>query len=661
MLHPNICTVRIALATLLLIIFSQLAVGQQETTIDTILVISTGLPQSLTETGKSVTVLSGEELAKIPANSIDDLLKYIPGIEVQARSAFGAQGDISMRGATFTQVLVLLDGMRVNDPLTAHFNSNLPVTMGEISRIEVLRGPAAALYGADAVGGVINIITKGFDPKLKSTTQEISGSYSLGEHALRMGSLGFSTQKKKLFVGGGLTSSKSTGQLIGGKTILGEDGSSTSLDPYRNHFDIQTVGLTLGYRPNNKWNIAMRSAHDHRDFDARYYYTVSSFDKSIEEVTNWWHQAAINYIGKKSVTAFQIAHKHTTDRFEFSPDFPSTNLHTTKLTNLQATHRTNVSSNLDLLAGAQVLWKSISSTDRGIHDDVGYGLFLSALWQPVTHLSLTPSIRLDNDQIFGTEFTPQLNLSYLSGAWTFRGSIGRAIRAPDYTERFVSFNLDDLTSGRNLGNPNLQAERSWSREVGLDWAPHSSTLVRLTYFNRNSENLIDYSLTSYSSIPRKENLLEDASYFYATNLAEVTSNGIELQGTYSRQLNSALHLRAKFGYTFLKTTSPAGIISVYTSNHARHLFSFQGHLQHRRFHVAISALYKERPAREAVGIAATLTPSYSIWNAEFGLSLIENNLSLILNSQNIFDTNYSDILGAVIPGRWTRVGIKFRF
>ena len=660
MSHHSISTVRISMAALLVAMLQQLAVSQQQMTVDTILVTSTGLPQTLSQTGKSVTVLTAEDLAQIPANSIDDLLKYIPGIEVQARSAFGAQGDISMRGSTFTQVLVLLDGMRINDPLTAHFNSNLPVTMEEISRIEVLRGPAAALYGADAVGGVINIITKGFATQRNESGQTISGSYHLGEHRLRMGSLGFSKQTEKLYVGAGIASSKSDGQLIGGKSITGTDGNTTELTPYRNYFDIQTVGLTLGYRPNNKWNIAMRSAHDQRDFDARYYYTVSTFDKSNEQVNNWWHQASISHLGNKSVSSLQIAHKHTTDRFEFSPDFPSTNLHTTKLTNLQATHRINLSRQIDLMGGIQTLWKSISSTDRGIHDDLSYGLFLTALLQPTEAFSITPSLRMDHDNVFGTEFTPQLNASYLMGPWTFRTSVGRAIRAPDYTERFVSFNLTDLTSGRNLGNPNLQAERSWSQEIGVDWTPHPAALVAFTFFRRQSKNLIDYSLTSYAEIPRKDNLLSDASYFYATNLAEVASSGFELQGMLTKNLGDS-RLQGRLGYTYLNTSSDEEIISVYTSNHARHLLSFEASLRHPVFHIALSGLYKDRPEREATGIASTLTQRYSIVNAEIGIFLISNQLSLTLNSQNIFNTPYQDILGAIIPGRWSRIGVKFRF
>ena len=127
--------------------------------IDTIQVSITRVPQKITETGRNINVISGLELQKMAFNSLDEALQYLPGIEVQSRNGFGAQADISMRGATFTQVLILLDGLKMNDPLTGHFNGAFPITPAEIDRIEILRGPAAALYGPDAVGGItINCI-----------------------------------------------------------------------------------------------------------------------------------------------------------------------------------------------------------------------------------------------------------------------------------------------------------------------------------------------------------------------------------------------------------------------------------------------------------------------------------------------------------------------
>ena len=89
-----------------------------------------------------------------------DALRLLPGVWVRQRGPFGSQTDISVRGASFGQTLVLVDGVRINDPQTGHHSGDLPVALEDIARIELLAGAGSSLHGADAVGGVINIITR---------------------------------------------------------------------------------------------------------------------------------------------------------------------------------------------------------------------------------------------------------------------------------------------------------------------------------------------------------------------------------------------------------------------------------------------------------------------------------------------------------------------
>src|ERR1044071_3542229 len=102
----------------------------------------------------------------LPVHSLDELLRYLPGIEVQMRGPMGSQADIVLRGGTFQQVLVILDGLRLNDPNTGHFNSYIPIAPAEIDRIEILKGASYAIYGSEAVGGVISIFSKTFAAKI---------------------------------------------------------------------------------------------------------------------------------------------------------------------------------------------------------------------------------------------------------------------------------------------------------------------------------------------------------------------------------------------------------------------------------------------------------------------------------------------------------------
>ncbi|MCH5716518.1 TonB-dependent receptor [Niabella hibiscisoli] len=135
----------------------------QEQTLDPITVTSSLSEKRSSETGRNIMIVRGEDISKLPVHSLDELLKYIPGVEVQSRGPQGAQSDISIRGGTYQQVLVILDGLRLNDPNTGHFSAYIPITPAQIDRIEVLKGASAAIYGSDAVGGVINIITRSFN------------------------------------------------------------------------------------------------------------------------------------------------------------------------------------------------------------------------------------------------------------------------------------------------------------------------------------------------------------------------------------------------------------------------------------------------------------------------------------------------------------------
>ena len=112
---------------------------EKEVELDPITVTATLTPLSASKTGRNIIIVKGEQLNRLPVQSIDELIRYIPGVEVQSRGPMGAQSNITIRGGTFQQVLIILDGIRLNDPLTGHFNSYIPISPAEIDRIEILK------------------------------------------------------------------------------------------------------------------------------------------------------------------------------------------------------------------------------------------------------------------------------------------------------------------------------------------------------------------------------------------------------------------------------------------------------------------------------------------------------------------------------------------
>src|SRR5690606_33694529 len=125
-----------------------------------IVVTGSVAPATLGAVGRSVTVITADDLRGLPIRSVTDALRLVPGLWVRERGPFGSQTDFSLRGAGFGQALVLVDGVRLNDVQSGHHNGDLPLTLDDVERIEVLGGAGASLYGADAVGGIIHIVTR---------------------------------------------------------------------------------------------------------------------------------------------------------------------------------------------------------------------------------------------------------------------------------------------------------------------------------------------------------------------------------------------------------------------------------------------------------------------------------------------------------------------
>ncbi|MEM8887728.1 MAG: TonB-dependent receptor, partial [Bacteroidota bacterium] len=273
-------------------------------------------------------------------------------------------------------------------------------------------------------------------------------------------------------------------------------------------------------------------------------------------------------------------------------------------------------------------------------------------------INLTGSLRLDYDENYGWELSPQVNASWVLPNLLLRGSVGRSIRAADYTERYVSNNLLNLTPGRSLGNPDLLAEKGWSEEFGVDFFPIKNLTIKATAFFRQSERLIDYVSTPASEITIGD-LQEGGNYFFAQNISAVNTNGAELEAWYQEDFGNNIRLRLSLGYTYLNTTNDQGVVSVYISSHAQHLLTSQLILSIDKIELALGGHYVSRDAREALSINANLNPTYSVWHGRISGEIIDG-IRVHVQMQNIFDTQYQNILGSRMPGAWLQTGISWR-
>ncbi|MEJ7912032.1 MAG: TonB-dependent receptor plug domain-containing protein, partial [Chitinophagaceae bacterium] len=341
--------------------FTCLLTGAQENTVnlDPVTVTSTISAVASSKTGRNIVVIGGDRFKSLPVNSIDELLRYVPGVEVQSRGPMGAQSDIVIRGGTFQQVLVILDGIRLNDPITGHFNSYIPLSPFEIERIEILKGASSAIYGSEAVGGVVHIITKTFASKEGTTKKEAAASLAAGKYNLINAQIGGFHHKGKTAVGGGFLTNNATGAPQRGG---------------RGYFNLHTASLSASHFISPQMKIAIRSSYDDRSFAAQNFYTSFVSDTATEQVRSSWNHLNLTYQKQKNRLSFDAGYKAVSDHYAFNPRAVA-NDNKSNLGQLLIQNEHRINSKVIVNAGLQFINRKIKSNDRGNHQETQAALF----------------------------------------------------------------------------------------------------------------------------------------------------------------------------------------------------------------------------------------------------------------------------------------------
>ncbi len=604
------------------------------------------------KSGKNITIINAKELEHFAFNSIDDLLKIIPSLEIQSRGGFGNQSDIVLRGSTFNQTLVLLDGMRVNDPLTGHFSMYIPITISDIHQIEIIRGGASSIYGPDAVGGVINIVTKSFT-NIGKENEVIIGD-KLGQNNLT---------NKYLFISKN-TNKKSFSTLSINK--IKSDGQEL-YDGIYSFFDHNTISISSRFELDNQLSLAFRTTYDKRYFNSQYYYTRSAYDLSNETVEKSWVQGKVNYkLNENQMIDFNLSIQSVDDVYIFNPAFPSYE-NQTNLINGRISYLINTKESI-LTFGSDWQTRGMTSIDRGDHQDYYIGGFINYMktWKGI---NLNPSFRMDYNEHYGFQLCPQFNINYKIKSMNIRASAGRTIRSADFTERYYNNNYSgELSSGRNIGNPELNAEKTLNYEFGLDVKKSKFFQINNTLFYRSSSDLIDWVLTPSENIPVNINLINDEMYFFAQNISQLYTLGLESELWFEIINSEKLNLFGSLGYLKILQAENSDelfqnndntLFSKYLANNSGDKFNYNISIKYKDLGLQMNGLYKARNKEVDVSIGQTLEEDYFIHNAKLMLRVTKN-ISSSVELINIFNTEYSDFLGAIMPKRWLIFGVECR-
>jgi len=597
---------------------------------DSVVVTASRVPSSLQETGRRVTVYTHSDIQSLSVNSVDQLLDVVAGVDVQSRGGYGVQSDLRMRGSTFNGVLLLLDGARMNDPYTGHFLMDLPVPLSEIARVEVLHGPATALYGPDALGGVVHLITK---------------------TALRSGSLqdtGLSVRADGRFGKNGLYEAGGAVRHVGTETAMsaaaevqGSDGQIVTppgpdslANAVRTDFGRRVGTAAMAQRIGDA-TLYARAGVDDREFGAYHYYTNFPSDRAREATSTVWMQSRLTSAGDAEMPwQVHLSGKQHRDRYTYNSTTPS-NRHISRMLNMQG-QVSRVLGAVRVTGGASAGLRGVDSNRDGLHSDASAGMFASVQWRATDRLTVNQSTRLDYDPVYGVEPTPQLYLAYDLGAATLRAGGGRVVRAPNYVERYID-------SPTNQGNENLDAETAWSGEIGGEVQLPAGASFSVTGFGRTTQNAIDYL--------RRPNTF----VFRARNLDRTTTTGVETELSLDRRFG-AVGVHVNGGYTVLDATVEAEFPTTnykYARTNARHLIQGSASVNVGPLTVGLQGLWKDR--LKDSGLA---TDEYGLLHTRltYRTQLVGAQTSISLAVRNVFDRQYTEIFDAPMPGRILLVG-----
>lgn len=562
-------------------------------------IVVTGVyePLPLDEADRSVNVLPmrGQTLLY---PSVIDVLRTDPSLDVRSRAPNGVQTDISIRGATYGQTLILLNGRRMSDPQSAHHNADLPVPLTAIQQVEVLHGAGSTLYGSDAVGGVVNLI---------------AAPPEAAEIRLRAGAGNFGVNEQAASLSGVWRSL--TEQLSFSRSF------SSGFRPDRDYRNLMFGSAT-------SWKSALGAGgvdlyYADKPFGAdQFYGNYPSWERTMT-----WFAGMRESFGEKTEADF--SYRRHNDLFVLYRDRPSafTNRHISESWHGSLRRREPLSQNVTLYYGAEGFGESIDSGNLGIHSRARGAVYASLDVRVLRRMSFSIGVRDEVYHGMPGEWSPSFSTGYwLNSRLKLRGAVSRAFRLPTYTDLYY---FDPA----NRGNPNLRPETAWSYEGGADYHIASRWKAQVTVFHRRDHNGIDYVRSSPTDL------------WQATNVQQLNFTGVETGVRWDWH-----HNILDWSYTGMQgSVQPLpGLQSKYAFNYPVHnaIFGWTGRLPG-----GISA-------RTRVGALQRFgRDTYALWDVS--ATRATGSIRPYLQLANISNTSYQEVTGVVMPGRSIVGGVEY--
>ncbi|RZK39427.1 MAG: TonB-dependent receptor [Pedobacter sp.] len=613
------------LALLMLSSTSLLAQVKRDTviTIDEVVINEIRFNTAISKQNRNVYIIDKETIAKLPARTFQEILQYANGIDLRQRGAFGGQADVSIDGGSFEQTVVLLNGTKIIDMQTAHNMLNLPIPVEAIERIEVVRGPAARIYGINSLTGAINIVT----------AKPTQSGFLISSH------MGSNFEKNvegsgKIFNGGGvqlggiLSAAKHQHSIFAshdkGNGYRFNTGFENNKLLYQGRFQIDTL---------NEVDALFGLVNS--GFGANGFYAAPG-DRNSDEVvrTRLASMQSRHKLTDRFTLMSRLSYRYNFDDYRYLGHRNLNVGRSEHFTNsfageLNASYKIGIG---EIGIGAELRREDIESSNIGEHRRQNFGFYAQYRTYLTERLNVNLGTYVNYNSDFSWQVYPGLDASYeITNELKSVANIGTSQRIPSFTDLYLN------QRPGNIGNPNLNPENALQAELGLKLTKKNFN-INANYFYRHIDQFIDWTRLLVSE-PWQSN-----------NIGNLQTRGLNIRSNYNFAISKDSRFDLNLAYSYLDSEFKdieSQLAFKYLISSLKHQVTNTINYQYNNFSALLATRFNQRMSG----------PSY--WINDVRVSQSINKITIFLDAQNIFNTTYFEIGAIPLPSRWMSLGIKF--
>ncbi|MEI8086060.1 MAG: TonB-dependent receptor [Paludibacter sp.] len=632
-------------SVLFLLISFQSAFSQQKNDASSIQLsdveINANSKKLYSEMGRILTIIDKAEISKSAVTSLDQLLDYVAGVDIRQRGTNGTQADISIRGGSFDQVLVLLNGVNITDPQTGHFNLDIPLNLSDVSRVEILQGSSARVLGPNAFSGAINIVT-GSNEKKAINAEVSGGSFNTFGQSVS-GSLG----NDKLHTFASISHKRSDGYMTNTDFDLSNAFVQSVLKTKNaGKFDLQLAGQLKDFGENGFYSLKYPNQREaNKAFFTSLDWSMTKGNFSYNAQASWKRHYDRYELDNNSPAGFKY---HLTDvaGWKLSGSYKSALGKTTLGLNVRNEHIFSNSLGLPMTSPDSIAipFETNLYFKKAYNRTIYSGMIDHSVnvgnWYFSAGISTSYSADFKYTTYGGFDIAYSINDNV-----KIYTSANSASRLPTFTDLFFS-------NPAQQGNPLLKPEQSKTIELGTKINKKTWSLNADVYY-RIGENIIDWVKLNSSS-----------AKYEAMNLSSVNALGSDF--TFNYRFTKLFVKRASFSYSYLNLDKAAvGFDSKYALDYLKHKMTLTvDHSIYKKLSATWRLGYFDRSgnydANKVIGSPAILTNYIPYTNIDCRLLWNDKHFDVFGDVNNISNSTYADYGGLTQPGINFNLGLRLK-